>query len=279
MIVSEQKGIQMSWHKWFVSDAESFKELTNEQMGKMFFAVMETVKTGEKVEVSDDIKLVYAIYIQKVFAAQVAYKNKCNKNAKSGQKGGLAKAENQRKRKEEQQNSEEEQAETTDEKNTFKFPSKTEFKNMAKHLVKTQESKFYYLPLTFDNYEITELYEEISERQEWKNLKIVSKTMLKNICYVFLADLEEGSNKYCRFLSAFYAYESRYKELLAKLNPDFVENYFDSDFSSFGIDDIDCVLESILKKDNTFSKDLNITLEKYFFEDHKELFKKEDLRF
>ena len=275
--MSEQKGIQMSWHKWFVSDAESFKELNNEQMGKMFFAVMETVKTGEKVEVSEDIKLVYAIYIQKVFAAQVAYKNKCNKNAKSGQKGGLAKAENQRKRKEEQQNSEEKQAETTDKNNTFKFPSKTEFKNMAKHLVKTQE--MYCLPLTFDDYEITELYEEISERQEWKSLKIASKTMLKNICYVFLADLEENSNKYCFFLRALYGYETRYKELLAKLDPETVEAYFDNDFSNFDIETIDDILACIIEKDNTLSKKIDIAFEKYFFEDHKELFKKEDLRF
>lgn len=240
--MEEQDKIKMSWHKWFVSEAKLFKEvLTNEQMGKLFFAVMETLETGEELEVSEDIKITYKMYLSKIISARKAYENTCKKRAESGQKGGLAKAKNQRKRKEQQSNDDAEQNKTS----PFTFPTKTEFKSMAKSLMKDQDQ--YCLSLEYDDFELTQLYENIKQTEKWFKFPVVSKTMLKTICYAFLADIFNRRTEniyvtyYQNYLQALYEWETE-RQKLAENDPNYdidTEYLFDGfDCDIFSFDDI-----------------------------------------
>lgn len=168
----EKSRGQLNWHKWFVEDAKAFKEvMDNEQMGELFFAIMETVETGERVNVSEYIKPIYLMYCVKVESARTAYKNKCENLAKNGSKGGKAKAENKANAKNE---------------NSFKPPSKTAFKEMVKHLEHEYNFKC-------SNYDIQDLY-ELLERLNWEilNRPITKKYQLEAYALIYLAKCTDG---------------------------------------------------------------------------------------
>lgn len=124
----EKSKYNLSWYKWPVDQVKGFKEsLNNEQMGELFFAVMETVETGNKVEVSAELKVVYSMFCVDVERTRTAYKNKCENLAKNGSKGGKAKAKNKTNAKNE---------------TSFKPPSKAEFKEMMKRISHETKSTY-----------------------------------------------------------------------------------------------------------------------------------------
>ena len=91
----DEQNKTLSWFKWQIRDIKSYREVfTNEQMGELFFAVMETAESGEKVNVSAAIRLAYLQMCNDIEVARAAYIKKCEQNAKNGAKGGRAKAEN-----------------------------------------------------------------------------------------------------------------------------------------------------------------------------------------
>lgn len=76
-------------------DAEILKEnLTTEQIGELFVAVMDYLRDGTVNEVSDCLKLTFADYRKKVDRARCKYEEICTKRADNGKKGGIAKAAN-----------------------------------------------------------------------------------------------------------------------------------------------------------------------------------------
>ena len=86
---------KLVYFKWMVEDAKVLKEnLTTEQIGELFVAVMDYLQTGIVKEVSKDIRFPYADYRNKVDRACASYEETCTKRAESGKKGGTAKARN-----------------------------------------------------------------------------------------------------------------------------------------------------------------------------------------
>lgn len=172
----EKSKYNLSWYKWPVDQVKGFKEsLNNEQMGELFFAVMETVETGNKVEVSAELKVVYSMLCIDVERTRAAYKNKCENLAKNGSKGGKAKAENKANAKNE---------------TSFKPPTKTAFKEMAKYIAHKEG-------LNFINYEIQNLYDSLSE-SDWKiyNRPITKKYQLEAYVLTILAKSTDGAESY-----------------------------------------------------------------------------------
>ncbi len=120
--MSEENKATMPWFKWHVKDVINYREVfTTEQIGELFLAAMKTVETGERIEVSSEIKFAYLQLCTDISEARTAYLKKCETNAKNGAKGGKTKAEN---------------AKTKE--NGFKPPTKTEFKTMAKSLANSE---------------------------------------------------------------------------------------------------------------------------------------------
>lgn len=92
--MTDEKG-KLSWFKWFVSDAEVCSNtLSDEQMGRLFYAVMRYVDTGEKEDMPNAMQFPYSMFCGKVDSSRIAYKDKCEKLAENGSKGGKKKAEN-----------------------------------------------------------------------------------------------------------------------------------------------------------------------------------------
>ena len=113
----------MPWFKWHVKDVINYREVfTTEQIGELFLAGMKTVETGERIEVSPEIKFAYLQLCTDISEARTAYLKKCEINAKNGAKGGKTKAENVKTK-----------------ENGFKPPTQTQFKTMAKSLAKTHD--------------------------------------------------------------------------------------------------------------------------------------------
>ena len=163
----EKSKYNLSWYKWPVDQVKGFKEsLNNEQMGELFFAVMETVETGNKVEVSAELKVVYSMLCIDVERTRAAYKNKCENLAKNGSKGGKAKAENKANAKNE---------------TSFKPPTKTYFKNMMKKIAHDYEMKY------FDNL-AEDVYKSLCEAG-WKvfDNPISTNTQIEAYCLSLLA--------------------------------------------------------------------------------------------
>lgn len=95
--MTDEKG-KLSWFKWFVSDAEVCSNtLSDEQMGQLFYAVMRYVDIGEKEDVPKALQFPYSMFCGKVDSSRIAYKDKCEKLAENGSKGGKKKAENAKK--------------------------------------------------------------------------------------------------------------------------------------------------------------------------------------
>ena len=86
---------KLIYFRWMTDDAEILKEnLTTEQIGELFVAVMDYLRDGTVNEVSDCLKLTFADYRKKVDRARCKYEEICTKRADNGKKGGIAKAAN-----------------------------------------------------------------------------------------------------------------------------------------------------------------------------------------
>ena len=137
---------------WMADDAEVLKEsLTTEQIGELFVAVMDYLRTGTVEEVSKEIRFPYADYRKKVDRARLKYEKKCQVNAENAAKGGKAKARNAAK------------AAGPAPKQTKKFkpPSLSQFKNAVKKLVDADELQ---CDERIPEYSLEEFYDYLAER-------------------------------------------------------------------------------------------------------------------
>lgn len=142
---------KLSYFKWMSDDAEVLKEnMTAEQIGELFVAVMDYLQTGTVKEVSQDIRFAYADYRKKVDRACISYDETCAKRAESGKKGGKAKAKNAAKA----------AGPTPDQVKKFKPPTLSQFKNAVKKLVDADE-----LPCDekIPEYSIEEFFDHLAE--------------------------------------------------------------------------------------------------------------------
>ena len=126
-----------------VDDAEVLKEnLTTEQIGELFVAVMDYLQTGTVVEVSQAVKYPYADYRKKVDRACTSYDEIVAKRAESGRKGGTAKAAKVK------------EAQATPK---FKPPTLSQFKNAIYRFIENGEFD------NVDDYDIETFYDELKE--------------------------------------------------------------------------------------------------------------------
>lgn len=138
-----------------VEDAKVLKEnLTTEQIGELFVAVMDYLRTGTVEEVSKEIRFPYADYRNKVDRACASYDATCSKRAESGKKGGKAKAKNAAKA----------AGPTPDQAKKFKPPTLSQFKNAVKKLI---ESGDMLCDEKIPDYKIEDFYDHLSEKG-WK---------------------------------------------------------------------------------------------------------------
>lgn len=138
---------KLVYFKWMVEDAKVLKEnLTTEQIGELFVAVMDYLQTGTVSEVSKDIRFPYADYRNKVDRACASYDETCAKRAESGKKGGTAKAKNAAKAAGKEQ---------TQEKK-FKPPTLKQFKNAVDEYADD-----------VSDYDIESFYDHLSE-SKWQ---------------------------------------------------------------------------------------------------------------
>ena len=142
---------KMTWYKISFDEVAQMKKVCDNdhaKIGELFCALMQTAETGETVELSDKrLESAYIMMCVNVERARAAYEKKCEKRVAAGSKGGKAKAAKQK-------------SETTenadDSEPAFKPPSKTEFKDAAKHFCKEYE-------VSCDIFAATQLYEQLSK--------------------------------------------------------------------------------------------------------------------
>lgn len=138
---------KLVYFKWMVEDAKVLKEnLTTEQIGELFVAVMDYLQTGTVAEVSKDIRFPYADYRNKVDRACASYDETCAKRAESGKKGGTAKAKNAAKAGGKEQ----------DQEKKFKPPTLKQFKNAVDEYADD-----------VSDYDIESFYDHLSE-SKWQ---------------------------------------------------------------------------------------------------------------
>lgn len=170
---TEKDCKKLTYYKWYVDDVKALQMagLSYVQIGELFCKIMESVEKCAAVEVSDYIKVPYYMQYQRVVSAQKAYIKKCNNLAQNGSKGGKAKAANRKAVQDEKP-----------QKNGFKKPTKTDFRNAVRHIC--NENEFEY-----DTYEIDELYSNLSEN-DWKygGETIASKVNLECVIYAEFSD-------------------------------------------------------------------------------------------
>lgn len=170
--MSDENKKGLSWFKWLTKDVKNYRAvLTNEQMGELFFAVMETVDTGQRVDVSNELKLAYIQLCSVADEAKTAYIKKCQQNALNGAKGGKAKAENVK----------------SNNNCSFKQPTKTDFRKMAKNIKNNYD-------VCCDQYEIDQFFEKLLSEQ-WKFLNKTIKNQ-HQLEAVFYANFAEDRNIY-----------------------------------------------------------------------------------
>lgn len=172
-----------------VDDAEVLKEnLTTEQIGELFVAVMDYLQTGTVVEVSQAVKYPYADYRKKVDRACTSYDEIVAKRAESGRKGGTAKA-----------------AKAKESQSTPKFkpPTLSQFKNAVKALSDSEEIDSDY----FDIHDVESFYDELGEdnwhigsmpiltRRDWE------KAIVAKFCY---GNTKEAPGKYYELFEMAY---------------------------------------------------------------------------
>lgn len=83
------------YHKWYMDAARVYGKIFNdEQMGRLFFAVMRYMETGKEEEVGEVIRFAYLDQCSKIDVARGDYEAKCAQNARNGAAGGRAAAAN-----------------------------------------------------------------------------------------------------------------------------------------------------------------------------------------
>lgn len=151
------------YHKWTVEDYELYKSsFSNEQMGELFFAVMQSVKTGEKIDIEDKtLSFAYNVQYNNLIKSQSKYMKKCETNRQNGSKGGKKKAENAKKRKEAEATKEQE---AKPESETYKLPKKTVFKDMVKRIAHDEGHNYFDRNLFCSDEFITGLFDSLSAK-------------------------------------------------------------------------------------------------------------------
>lgn len=165
---------KLVYFKWMVEDAKVLKEnLTTEQIGELFVAVMDYLQTGTVVEVSKEIRFPYADYRNKVDRACASYDETCSKRAESGKKGGKAKAQNAAKA----------AGQIPNQAKKFKPPTLSQFKNAVNKIV--DDSGFD----DADNYDIESFFDSLVERS-WifEGMPIQSRKDWEEIIYARFHD-------------------------------------------------------------------------------------------
>lgn len=149
------------YHKWTVEDYELYKSsFSNEQMGELFFTVMQSVKTGEKINIDNPtLSFAYNVQYNNLIKSQSKYMKKCETNRQNGSKGGKKKAENAKKRKEDEATKEQE-AKTESE--TYKLPKKTVLKDMVKRIAHNEGHYYFLRNLFYSDEFITILFDSLS---------------------------------------------------------------------------------------------------------------------
>ena len=164
--VIDEEEPNLFYYKWEIADVKLIRTmLPPEKMGYLFYAVMETMETGLKVDVIDEIKAAYEWYFPKVIASR-------NKGIEISKKRSNAAEKSAEVRRQKKENA-----------NKWTPPSKTAFKEMAKHIIKE------YSVTSCDAYKITEIYEDLS-RRNWVvyNLEIASNIVLKAVFLAFATE-------------------------------------------------------------------------------------------
>lgn len=157
----------LPWFKWFTKDARNYREVfSNEQMGELFFAAMITVENNEKVEVSNEIRFAYLQLCTAIDEARAAYLKKCEINRNNRNKGGKAKT-----------------AKAEVKKDEFKPPTKTDFRNMAKHICKKYNIE------NCDQYTIDNILEKLA-KNNWcfDKIPITSKAIIECVVFCYLTE-------------------------------------------------------------------------------------------
>lgn len=152
---------KLVYFKWMVEDAKVLKEnLTTEQIGELFVAVMDYLQTGTVVEVSKEIRFPYADYRNKVDRASASYEETCAKRAESGKKGGAAKAKNAVKV----------EGAAPAQTKKFKPPTLTQFKNAVDRAIENNE----WDPV--EDYDIESFYDHLNDNGwEFEGMAIQSR--------------------------------------------------------------------------------------------------------
>lgn len=168
---------KLVYFKWMVEDAKVLKEnLTTEQIGELFVAVMDYLQTGTVVEVSKEIRFPYADYRNKVDRACASYDETCSKRAESGKKGGKAKAKNAARA----------AGAASDQAKKFKPPTLSQFKNAVKEIVEIND---------FDDvepYDTEKFYDELRESSwNFEGMAIQARNDWEKIIYARFHDSME----------------------------------------------------------------------------------------
>lgn len=150
------------FYKWYCEDSDSYKNiLTPDQMGRLFWAIMDFVKTEEKQTFNDDpvLNALYQMQIIKVDGARKAYSKKVEKLTENGKKGGEQKAIN--KAAEAEKGAKPEAKETEEKAITPAFkPSSNNLKNLKDHLKQ-------FCDIEFTDYEFDKFLSEL-QSNGWK---------------------------------------------------------------------------------------------------------------
>lgn len=165
---------KLVYFKFMAEDAEVMKEnLTTEQIGELFLAVMDYLETGEVADVSKAIKYPYSDYRKRVDRARSSYEETCAKRTESGKKGGTAKAKNAAKA----------AATTPAQKVDFKPPTLSQFKNAVNKIVGENDFD------DVDDYYIEAFFDKLKE-QSWNfnGMAIQSRKDWEEIIYARFHD-------------------------------------------------------------------------------------------
>ena len=182
--MGESNKHRLAWVKWSVEDADICRNaLENRQMGELFFAVMHYAGTGERPKVSPDIQFAFDMFAANVDSFRTAYKKTCEERAENGAKGGRKKAENAKSKK----------VENT----TFTPPTKTEFRNMAKHYKSMEEAEF-------DDFDLYQFYADLVS-SDWTidGVRIKSQDALEAAFFARFYTYNKWSNTWEHFKRVF----------------------------------------------------------------------------
>lgn len=200
---------KLLWFKWYCSDVRTYLEadLTYDQIGMLFVAVMQFVENGIKEEVEPAIKLPYLEKVKDISIVREKYNKKCETNAKNGAKGGTKKGENARK--------------AAEASPGYKLPSKTGFRELANSVYKNDILEEYdEEDVHYDKYIIDCLYEDIINKQppfnriQIKNNYMLEITVACKLCGIkyftmeqyfdlFGDDLSDGAEGFLSVLSSY----------------------------------------------------------------------------